>query len=355
MKINNNKIAGNVPIRLINLAAEYSKRKDFKNNLIKTYAVILFKYDKELKRNKKRTNQQPDHKVYVHLASSYFEKAICKRYHRYLKILKENEFIAVCGKSLDNYESQTGLFDDSRQIESYKVGEFSKRYRLIEFPTKTDPHIEIKTIIKENVIYKKNKEFLESVGVIEPKLTTDNYGFRVYHDLSTKYKEYLPDKGTFVYYDIKCSIPNHIKKYLEKFMQENGIEKDPFIKLFVGDFYTNWGNASGLNTKSRSCIKKSFSALIYGRTNGLCPKYLSSVRKNFPLLLNLIDRNLGKKITRLETKFMFKNIISKLSVSRVMSIHDGFIIHLEDEQIVDQILSNLNIEGQGFELVKSRL
>jgi len=353
MKIIDGVLTGRIPQRLVDLSFKISKRKDFRNNLLKTYSIILFKQKKEVERNKKRNRPQPEEQLFVSISSSYFTKVISKRYYSYLKILKENHFVRVKGRELDNFESKTGLFNETQYVESYKVGEYSKSYKITEKPIKSDPIFKFELDFELNPIYLKNLNFLLSVEVEEPKITTDNYGFRIYHNLSTNYKEYFPTKGKFLYYDFKSSIPFHLRRYMEVSMNSEGISQDPFLELFKGDFYENWNVELNLNLSDRKKIKKNFSSLIYGNKVNFSPVTLKLIKYKFPFFFNLLNKNLGKKITRMETEFVLNDVVSKLDLERVLTIHDGFIIHFEDQTLIEKQISKMDFQSLGFTLKSS--
>lgn len=356
MKISDGVLHGRIPKRLIDLSFTFSKRKDTREKLLKTYSIIYFKTEQERKRNKKRNNPKKNHQLYVSIATAYFKTTISNRYYNYIKFLKDNEFIIIKGRALDNYESGTDLFGDTRKVESYKVGEYSKSYRILEYPVKEDLEYSFKLNFKPSIISQKNEYFLLSIGIKNPKITRDAYGFRLYHNLSTTYKEVLPTKGHFIYYDFKTSIPHHIKRMIIDVLKSQDIsDGDPFLELFHGDFYQNWNESLNLQFEDRDKIKKQFSSVIFGEKTDYSPKTKRLIKTNFPLFNNLLNKDLGKKVIRQETKLVLDEVVGSLKTKRILTIHDGFIVHKEDEVSTDKQLSLMNFHEQGFTLVKSEI
>lgn len=356
MKINNGVLNCKIPKRLIDLSYTFSNRKDTREALFKTYSIIYFKTEQERKRNSKRNNPKKEHQLFVSIATNYFKTSISKRYYNYIKFLKKHRFISIKGRELDNYESGTGLLDDTRKVESYKVGEYSKSYRILEYPIKDDKEYSFKLTFKTSIIYNKNHNFLISIGIKDPKITRDNFGFRVYHDLSTTFKEVLPEKGTYIYYDFKTSIPNHIRSLVIDILEAQGIsDEDPFLDLFDGDFYHNWNTSIDIHSDSRDKVKKQFSAIIFGNEKDYSPKTKRLIRNKFPLFSGLLNKDFGKKIIRKETKLVLDEVVSKLSTHRVLTIHDGFIIHKTDEVNTDENLAQMDFQDKGFSLVKTQI
>ena len=359
MKISEGVLHGKIPKRLIDLSFTFSKRKDTREKLLKTYLYIYFKTEQERKRNSKRKKTKPLHQLYNTIGSANFKKVISMRYYKHIKFLKENEFITVKGRELDNYESGTDLLGDTRKVESYKVGEYSKSFRLLEYPIKQDIDYSFKLTFKTSIVSQKNENFLLSIDITNPKITRDNYGFRLYHTLSTTYKEVLPTKGEFVYYDFKTSIPCHTRKVIIDFLEKQGLcNEDPFLELFEkGDFYLNWNKALDLKFEdtNRDKVKKQFSSVIFGEATDYSPMTKRLIKEKYPLFNNLLKKDFGRKIVKQETKLVLDEVVSKLNLDRILTIHDGFIIHKVDEFSMDQELASMNFQEQGFELVKSEI
>lgn len=356
MKISGGVLYGKIPKRLIDLSITFSKRKDAREKLLKTYLYIYFKAEQERKRNSKRKKPKPLHQLYNSIWSANFKTIISMRYYKHIKFLKENKFITIKGRALDNYESGTGLLGETRKVESYKVGEYPKSYRLLEYPTKQDIDYSFKLTFKTSLVSQKNENFLLSIGITNPKITRDNYGFRLYHAISTTYKEVLPTKGDFVYYDFKTSIPCHTRKVIIDFLEKQGLSnEDPFLELFDEDFYLNWNKALNLNFEDRDKVKKQFSSVIFGESTDYSPKTKRLIKEKFSLFNNLLNKDFGRKIVRQETKLVLNEVVAKLNLERILTIHDGFIVHKVDELRMDQELATMNFQEQGFSLVKSEI
>lgn len=334
------KIKKRIPKRLIKISKSFSKRKGEQEKLFRLYAIILNKNKDELKKNKRRNNPKPDHQIYVHLSAEYFKKVLCRRYYKYINFLKENSFVFVKGYVLDDFISGVGIFESSKRVESYCVGECGKGYRILEFPEKDDPKIEIEFEYKLSIPAIKNINFLKSIGVEKPIVKSDNYGFRLYHNLSSNYRKILND-DEFIYYDIKSSIPHQVRLLVEKRTKSIGQKSDPFLDLFNGgDFYMNYNEVNKLGLSDRNEVKKHFSSIIYGGEHQYIINQRKSIRSKFPLFYSILKNDITKKITRSETKLIM-DLISRINVDEILTLHDGFIIRKKYKHFVETELNKL--------------
>lgn len=341
-----------IPKRLIQLSIDYSKRKDCREKLIKCYTIIYSQYIKEKKRNNRRKNPTPITKLFVPISSIYFTKTISKRYYKHLQFLKSNNFIEPkYGRFLDQFESGGDLFDEGRNTETYRVGDYSKSYRIKEFPIKEDEEFSFEMNPQFDPSTQKNINFLKSIGIDNPKTSKDKYGYRLYHNLFTTYKEVLPKKGEFIYYDIKTSVPSFIKEE----MISSGIEDDPFFELFNGDFYSNWKNIMDLKGH-RKKIKEQFSTILFGNKKDCSPTLMKQIKKLFPTLYFRLNSNdYGKKIMRMETYYMMNLIVPQIPLNEVLTIFDGFIVDRKKEEIVDEFLNNCSLINSNILIEKSEI
>lgn len=354
MRIKDDHLNGRVPESLIELSKDFSSRKDSREKLLKLYSVILYKQEVEQRRNKHREHPKDEKLLFIHLASSYFYKVIGRRYYKYLNFLKSHGYVSVKGRILDDFESKNGLFDDPRFIESYKVGSYSKGYRVNVLPNNNDPKISIRLIFDLSEAAKKNICFMKSIGIEKPTVSRDNYGFRLYHSLSTSYKDYLKNKGQFIYYDCKSSIPHHFRLLVNRRMKNSGLDHDPFLDLFNGDFYRNWDQALGLKLSNRDHMKEHFASIVYGKQNELVP-IRRRIKEVFPVFYKTLAQDIGRYVTRLETKFVIDQCVSNISVEEVLTIHDGFIVHLSEEELVDVELESILPKDLGLKFEKDHL
>ena len=306
------------------------------------FSIVKYKIEKETIRRKRNLSKYCFNKTYVHLASSYFESIFSSKYKKYIDFWKEHDVMIVKGRILDEYESRTSIFDDSVKVETYKVGEYSKAYRLNKFLGENYETKKFELKFKNNSIQNKNINFLLSIGIQDPKITRDNYGFRLYHNLFTTYKDELPRFGSFTYYDIESSIPSQLKSHMESILKNQGISSDPFIELYEGDFYENLRIGLNLEEISRSDLKKKFATLLYGTKKDISPNLLSLIKSKYPFFYNLLNKNIGKKLTRFETKLVF-GIVKDVPVEEVLTIHDGFIVWSVYEKEIDYYIKSLNL------------
>lgn len=315
-----------IPSSLVEISQSFGTYKKSRTKLLKVYATMLFKVERERKRRSKKGHTGL---VYVPLSSKYFERVFGKRYYKCIQFLKANGFITAKGYAVPS----TSLFGDHKVVESYKVGEISKQYTVLIEPNLSDDTFEFPLIFETSSIVEKNENFLTSIGV-EPKITTDNYGYRLYHPLTTTYKTDLSKKGDFVYYDFKSSVPHHIKALMIKWE----FEDSHFLKLFDGDFYENWGSSLGFSSRSQG--KDSFLKILYGQGKSYCPLIINNVIQKYPKFWSLVKRDLGKKVVREETRFVFDEVIKNMPTDKVLTIHDGFFICKEQMAEVDEFLLN---------------
>ncbi|MEZ4721936.1 MAG: hypothetical protein R2813_08690, partial [Flavobacteriales bacterium] len=216
------------------------------------------------------------------------------------------------------------------------------------YPKANDNEMEFELHGIDNEIYSKNKLFIESLGLKNAYITRDNYGFRLYHNLSTTYKAILNDDD-FVYYDAKASVPNIIR---ELFIQ-NGLSDDPFLELFNGDFYENWGVATGVEDRDKKGIKKNFNVVLNGKENEVDPIQLGLIKRQFPYFYTkVVQTGYAREVIKTETDIILEDIFRNLPIEKALSIHDGFIVEKETESLVDIYLKSREMSYPSIRLVK---
>ena len=314
-----------IPSSLIQLSKSFGTYKKSHIKLLKFYAVTLHKYDIEKTRRLKRGYKK---RIYVPLASCYFEKVFGKEYNKPLRFLKEHGYISAKG-----YGTTGNTIFEDRIVESYQVGVTCKKYTVLIEPSENDLQMKFPLKFSPSTTVQKNENFLQSIN--QPtKITTDNYGGRLYHPLITTYKTALPKNGDMVYYDFKTSIPHHARYYMinKEFTDPN------FLELFDGDFYMNWGKSLGLST--RQAGKDCFVKILYGKGKKYSPQIVQSVKDQYPKFWALVKKDFGRKTVRIETQFVFDQVVSKLPVNEVLTIHDGFFVYRDKENEVDDFLKS---------------
>lgn len=326
-----------IPKKLIEIADDMFTRSEPKNNLIKMYAVIKYHYEKELKRNKRRSNPKFESLIFAPLSSSYFEKVICDRYIRYKKILINEGYIS--SKMKFKVDVGGDLFED-HSCETYTVDVVSKSFRTNVDSSDSLVEMEIKLMATQSIAAEKNANFLMTIGIVVPNITYDKYGYRLYHDIFTTYKEVLPTKGNFVYYDIIASVPHFL---LQK-MKEKNIMDDPFYALFNGDFYLNFANELNIIGDKKTIRDKAKKIFLY-LSNGskkMNPGIRKIIKNKFPRLNYWFNkRDIGKILIAAETEYMMKMVVPSLDVDEVLTIFDGFIVWKEDETVADKFIQKL--------------
>ena len=325
------KIKAQIPAELIKIGEEKFKRKDARKNLYKMYAMIKYHYQLELKRNKKRSKPKFDSLVHAPLSSTYFEKVISRRYYIYKKILVDGGFITP--KMNFVWRAGTPLFGDSA-VETYCVGKVSKSFKTIENIEGAYIEMEFDLTINHSVAATKNLNFLESIGVENPRIFYDKYGYRLYHNLSSTYKCYITNKEDFVYYDIKSSVPSFLKNLMEK----EGVTDDPYYDLFESDFYINLGNLvgfKGCQEEVRGQAKKLFMHVVYGagKMNPSVVRILKDKLPRFELMTR--RKGIGRDLIHQEANFINKLILPSIGIDSVLTIFDAILIHRSDEKIAD--------------------
>ncbi len=364
----NGNLIGRVPKRLVELVDTSYSRTSAKR-VYKLYLVILHNWERETKRRVKK-NLYKNQLHYVPISKSYFRKIATSKYYIDLAFLKSQGFIEVETHEVDPFvhfqkrlyyasneeeiakikiKNPNQLFDNTIKIETYKVGKSPKKYAVLELPTKRDITIEIGTNITHQEFRLKNERFLKSMGISNPKIFQDNFGYRLYHNYSRDYKLELPIRGEFIYYDVKSSIPHQIRKI---FLEE-GLDHAPFLNLFDGDFYENFRIAMGFNDLTRSQVKKKFATILYAKPKRRSKREMNIIKTKFPCFYNKLSRNFGRDISIQETKFMLINIVNHLPVMEALTIHDGFIIYPKDETAVDTYLIEISKNTEGFTFEKS--
>jgi hypothetical protein len=344
------KLKCKIPTRLVTLAHEKFKRDKPKENLYKMYAVIKYHHDMELKRNKKRSKPKFDSLIYAPLSSQYFEQVICTRYYLYKKILIDEGFITPKLKYV--WKPGTPIFEDST-TETYSVGKVSKSYKALYNLEETYVEMDLEFEIKYSIAAQKNINFLKSVGIENPSIKFDKYGYRLYHNLTSTYKE-LADKHNYVYYDIKSSVPTFFKL---KMMKE-GITEDPFIDLFIGDFYLNFGmllEFTGTNEEIRNEAKQVF-MYVANEKRRMDKRIMIKLQDKLPRFDLMCQRKgIARDLINDESNFINKFIVPSLDIDNIMTIFDGLVIHKESESIADEFFKNLKSDGCPIEFDKGTI
>lgn len=352
-------IKAHIPRELIAVGNNKLKRKDTRRSLYLMYAIIKYHYQLELKRNERRSNPKLKSLVHVPLSSVYFEKVIAKRYYKYKKILKEEGFIGI--KSRIELRPGADLFAEFL-VETYTVGKVAKGYKILDLDDLDTVEMEFDLEIEYGVAATKNINFLNSIGIENPKIAFDKYGYRLYHDLTTTYKCYIENKEDYVYYDIKSSVPSFLKMLMEK----EGVEDDPYLDLFkwglngniYWDFYINLGTLVGYKGSKkdiRDKAKKLFMYVVYGQGK-IDPSIIRVLKDKLPRFELMARRKgIGRDLIQIEATFIHRVILPSIDIDRVLTIFDALIIHKEDEEMADAFFKFLSAHIEGIQFEKSEV
>lgn len=166
----------------------------------------------------------------------------------------------------------------------------------------------------------------------EPRITRDNFGYRVYHPLIKDYKTSLKNKG-FSVIDAKASQPT----LLWMMMKERKKRDDNYFKIFERNIYFYDYLIQELNLRDKAEAKKLFTEWLNSKG------YVSNpgIYKLFPNATNFI-RNIKQKDYKSsaslfhykESRIWINDLLENIPTDFAIPIHDSLIVKAEDVNFV---------------------
>ena len=331
------------------------KRSDARSNFLQIYNAFYYLYTTKPEFIPKMGNVS-----YFDVPSSYL-KSINKRYHKYLKILKDNNIITYYSNNYIVLEySLTG--DDKIYRKKYyntKSGECIKYRFLINPNIGREIEVEIPNPYEDKRWYKIIRQSLNEVD-LDHYIKRDSYSRRLHHrcTFKTGYKliQYESDRedidlnsykkffstmypGEYAIIDAQHCQPT----LLYHFLKEEGIVDDNFNFSFENniDFY-DYMVQLGIS-KDRNMAKRDFVVWLNGdRTKckkGIKEKF-SELHKYFYQYKTIYgQKSIGRKITRMESSIFIDDLLENFPFDFCITIHDSLIVRVED---IDKVMDYCN-------------
>lgn len=286
------------------------KRKDKRAVALKVYAALL---TQETRKSKTGYFDVPSkllvsiNKRYNSIIDKFLEDGIIKFFSR--PTIVDNVFEPV-----------------EKKYYSVGLGICMKYKFLIDITEGVEYEVEAKPTTKRRW-YDVIKTSLVELGY-EPKITRDNFGFRIHHSAIYNYKENLANKGLSVI-DGQCSQP----KLLYLYMKERGYNDKNYSKIFEEgkDFYSVLQQE--LQLSSREEAKKLFNLWIGSK--GFIPD--RKLWTLFPLVNNFLNniklinyKDAIATLQRYEAKIWIEDILENLPINFALPIHDALLVKSEN-------------------------
>lgn len=263
---------------------------------------------------------------YFEIPSTYL-KSISGSYNRIIhKFIEDGIIDYYKTKVQDN----TDIFKTKEKKYYNRTMGICMRYKFLVDITKGEEiDIEIeKKNIKKHKWYNILNNSLASLGYSNIKITRDDFGRRVHHNLTQTYKYELANKGYMVI-DAKCSQP----KLLYLMMKEKGIVDTNYNNIFENnlDFYNEL--IKYFNLEDRQQAKDLFMYWLNSETyvptykiNNIFPNANSYIKK---LKINNY-KNSASTLQRKEADIWIDDLLENLPVEFGLTIHDSLIIKEKD-------------------------
>lgn len=293
--------------------------KTARANGLKVYAGL---YNKSLIKSKNGLFPVP---------SNYLE-SINKRYHRTIKQLLKDGIIDYFKRDIID---PNDIFNTITKKYYNTTMKICMKYRiLVDLTNAYEIEVDMDTY-KKTKWYDITYKSLEQLGHDNIKITRDEFGRRVHHNLTQTYKEELKNKGYSVI-DAKCSQP----RLLYLLMKERGVVDVAYNSIFENgrDFYLYVVGKLGLDgslsgESDRKDAKDLF--MFWLNANGYVPNF------NFTGLFPVASKFLSKLksnnykdsasfFQREEAKIWIDGILSNVNVNFALTVHDSIIVKNKD-------------------------
>ncbi len=209
------------------------------------------------------------------------------------------------------------------------------RYKFLIDTTKgIEKEIEIEDVKQDKRWYKVLSQSIKSLGYDDVKISRDRFGARVYHTLTSCYKEELKGKGVCII-DSQTSQPRLL--YLT--MKERGIYDKNYFDIFENDldFYIELINV--FNLPNRQTAKDLFMHWALG--NGYTKGYdfslvFPEVTKFLKIVKSKNHKDSSRYLSWKESRIFIDDLLENLPVNFGITIHDSLIVYQKDANKVMQ-------------------
>lgn len=265
---------------------------------------------------------------YFEVSSRYLRK-VNGRYNEIIDFLIENNIIETFKREylLGDQYGPTDLFVEKIDKVSYSSGRCIRYKFLVDISKGVVEEISFEDPKVDKKWYKILMRSLETLGY-HGKVSRDQYGARVYHNLTMDYKQELQDKG-YCTIDSVTSQPRLI--YL--MMKDKGLIDERYFDIFESgrDFYLELVSIFDLTDRKEAKDLFMHWALGNGYTKGykmyeLFPnvcKFLKDVKST-----NYKDSS--RYLSWKESRIFIDDLLNNLPVSFGIPIHDCIIVKQRD-------------------------
>lgn len=257
---------------------------------------------------------------YFDVPSTYL-KSINVRYFKVIDALIENNIIDFYKRE---FQDPKDLFNTiERKYYNKAFGKCMKYKFLIDLTNAEEIEVEL-TNPRKYRWFQITKDSLESLGFLDTKISRDDFGRRVHHNLTQTYKEELKDLGLSVI-DAKCSQP----RLLYLLMKKKGMIDVKFFSIFENgiDFYSYL--IENLDLNDRRDAKDLF--MCWLNANGYVQNY--NIKDLFPIASTFLKtlkssnyKDSASFFQRQEAKIWIDDLLENIPSEFALSIHDSLII-----------------------------
>lgn len=298
--------------KLVKYSIMNAGNKTVQANALKIYAALY-------KRSERRNSDG-----YFDVPSTYL-KAINTRYYKIIDKFIEDGIIDYFKRAV---QDENDIFTTNiKKYYNKNLGICMKYKFLIDVNKGEEVEVDMDNFRKSNW-YKITHNSLLSLGYDDIKITRDDFGRRVHHNLTQTYKNELTNRG-FSVIDAKCSQP----RLLYLMMKNRDIVDETYNNIFDSgsDFYIYL--VDKLQLEDRKQAKDLF--MYWLNSEGYVPNY--KIHNLFPkasqfikTLKNKNYKDSSSTLQREEAKIWIDDLLENIPVKFALTIHDSLIVKDRD-------------------------
>lgn len=298
--------------KLVKYSIMDAGNKTVQENALKIYAALL-----------QRSNRK-NSEGYFDVPSTYL-KSINLRYYKIIDKFIEDGIIDYFKRVV---QDENDLFNTKlKKYYNKNLGICMKYKFLIDVSKGEEVEVNMDNNRKKNW-YKILHNSITSLGYTNVKITRDDFGRRVHHNLTQTYKYELTGRGLSII-DAKCSQP----RLLYLMMKNRNVVDNVYNYIFDNniDFYNYIVDALNLNDRQQA--KDLF--MYWLNSDGYVPNY--KIHNLFPETTKFIKtlksknhKDSSSTLQREEAKIWIDDLLDNLPVNFGLTIHDSLIIRDKD-------------------------
>tara|TARA_R100000306_G_scaffold12141_1_gene14142 strand:- start:22266 stop:23366 length:1101 start_codon:yes stop_codon:yes gene_type:complete len=321
-------------------------RKDYKKGVLEIYASLV-----HLHRTKSKFQFFKDSIGFFDVPSAYL-KRVRSHYHKYVDFLLEHQILQFYSENSEVIQKSFDLFEDEiirrKKYYSTENGKCARYCFLIDPEVGRDKNIIIKNPNADKKWYQITKRSLEHIGLEYSFIKRDSYSRRLHTRITSKtgvrslstdeeaiinsYKVYFKNyfNKEFCLIDARACQPTLLHFYL----RSRKVDDAQFSYIFENKFYFYDKIVQSGAAEDRQQAKHKFTIWLNGKSaqmpkelNDLFPvatTYLKKIKKKYGY------KEIGAKVTRLESKIFIDNILNSINLDFCLSIHDAIIVRHSD-------------------------